>query len=1231
MITTKNKHVKVALDKNGHRYMRIVNNEVSINKTDKIAGSTEKVVNWWDKYKRFDLNKYPAGIPKDKVVVTFKEGSDPNSKSIMHWRDASGKQQDAYTKEFLQRNADEKWKRIATVNQKIIDTIKEKAIRGLTSKDNQIKQSSAIILIIAETGLRPGSVEGYNKTKNRGVTTLAPDNLIVKGDSIQFNFKGKSYKDNYAEIQNKDLADTIKKLQKKNKGKDFLFDVTRNDANKVFKEDFGFKGLKLKDMRTYIATAMAKKMLYDMTDDVFQRLIAMSSKPKAIICKKLKQVYEAVSQKLNNSPAMAKSSYIHPNVKKDWLAVIGISDDDLLKSLSEDFEEYKEDIKDILTEKSLDLIVKKYPPVSGNLSIDEEAEEECDLYPLEDWEEDETDESLNKAMLDSLEINKSFLGSEIYDAHRQNNEYKWEKAEQELKKDLSKIEWKTVNLPGLYKCLFNALEKAVVNDQPVVDLDASAVISMKDKADDINVTTGGLLKWLKNKRGERYEKIGMPDAKKITLKCNDNPYVHSLAKAFNITKFDEEFVENNEILTSEIYDLLSKGEYVDEEMGGVWGTDIEKAKKDLSKYKMVRKLVYRDGKSYMTTVYMSNSKEVYGEDSIKLSDDETIHKHAKAGLEVGDAVFFTLDGELMGGVIVTLKHHPVTDKFGTAVVRGDDGKMYSKSLKLIERSLSADVDLIAKTPKEADPKLPNNYDEFDWASAVSLGGSGGTQLVTGKNGKKYVLKLSRLIDEKTEQLKQEVLCDKLYRTLGMNAPVSTTFEGDGKTYKVSEYKYDVKQLNAIKTLKPYYDELKKGFVADCLFANWDVIGSGEDNILVSDTKTIRVSRIDNGGSLMYRAQGRRKGDSFGNKVVELTSFLDSTRNPGTAKVFKGITDEEINAQINQIIKKEHQIYSDISNSDCDYNDKIELTRVLKARMTDLKLKVVVSKSEVTFDKTKYDSQTTSDYFEHGWDEVEVEGNPGMKEAMKKHILEVERNNDDNYRRAAKDKGVTLERYKELLQKQVEKLVGASDFYRSTDLKVLGQILHVDKRWKSQFETETSHGCLSPRSRAETEHSYFGFDDDVDIDKDKRCIYGYFSNDPNGIQNDAGKCPPPNNSSHYGEVTVKFKRDKVLKKTTVAFYDTLGTSYNLACTPALKPHFTSLGDRPESKLEMTDTSKMGYYNESQYHNQLKVEDIESIHYSPLEKTYSGFKKLNEIIEVVRKSDVPLQIFGDKDDL
>lgn len=45
---------------------------------------------------------------------------------------------------------------------------------------------------------------------------------------------------------------------------------------------------------------------------------------------------------------------------------------------------------------------------------------------------------------------------------------------------------------------------------------------------------------------------------------------------------------------------------------------------------------------------------------------------------------------------------------------------------------------------------------------------------------------------------------------------------------------------------------------DCLFANWDVIGSQDDNILID--KNDNPWRIDNAGSFGFRAIGQKKNE-----------------------------------------------------------------------------------------------------------------------------------------------------------------------------------------------------------------------------------------------------------------------------------------------------------------------------------------------------------------------------------
>jgi len=54
------------------------------------------------------------------------------------------------------------------------------------------------------------------------------------------------------------------------------------------------------------------------------------------------------------------------------------------------------------------------------------------------------------------------------------------------------------------------------------------------------------------------------------------------------------------------------------------------------------------------------------------------------------------------------------------------------------------------------------------------------------------------------------------------------------------------------------NKLKENFVADAILGNWDVVGLSKDNVMLG--KDGKTYRIDNGGSLRYRAQGGLKKD-----------------------------------------------------------------------------------------------------------------------------------------------------------------------------------------------------------------------------------------------------------------------------------------------------------------------------------------------------------------------------------
>lgn len=536
---------------------------------------------------------------------------------------------------------------------------------------------------------------------------------------------------------------------------------------------------------------------------------------------------------------------------------------------------------------------------------------------------------------------------------------------------------------------------------------------------------------------------------------------------------------------------------------------------------------------------------------------------------------------------------------------------------------------------------PTRLSEFTGGS--SLGGSSDAKLFTGPDGSKWVVKTARLKDgvRVNGQLEQEKLADDLYNLVGIKASDSYLFKEGGVTYKVASFLPDTKNLNALSFFKTNEAHLKlqKGFVMDALLGNWDVIGASQDNIMVNEAG--EVFRIDNGGALEYRAKGRLKEKSdFGPEIKEIVSFRDSSKNPVAAKVYEGITDLEIRKQAKEILSKKDAIIRKALDFEKSTGAHYGIADKLRKRLEWLEENYVKEKpkpAEEVYDKSKYSSKVTADYFENGWNDFEMEGNPEIKAGMKKHILAIEKANESDYKFWANKKGVTVEQLKVMLQNHVEKLMAESDYFRMTDIKVLDLILTKHGRFKSQFETGTSHGSLSPSSRSANEYTYFAFPNDSSHDKENRPIYGYCSSNANGVNNSSGKCPPGNNASQYGQVTVKIKKAVALKKATVTFTDSLGAASGIAASPAARPHFTSLKmSNWEDPFKDESTSKRSTYTEIQYHNKLTFDDIESVHMSVHDQGWSSEKStsashlqnINKMIEIGRKTDVPIRIFGEQ---
>ncbi|MBR0134177.1 hypothetical protein IJM16_02845 [Candidatus Saccharibacteria bacterium] len=157
-------------------------------------------------------------------------------------------------------------------------------------------------------------------------------------------------------------------------------------------------------------------------------------------------------------------------------------------------------------------------------------------------------------------------------------------------------------------------------------------------------------------------------------------------------------------------------------------------------------------------------------------------------------------------------------------------------------------------------------------------------------GERYYVKFY----EDPNQGRTEYIANEVYARLGIKAVSSELAVIDGQE-AVASSEIPGADVAYIEEQKKNPD-VQMGFVADAFLANWDVVGAVHDNIARASDGGLY--RIDNGGSLIYRAQGRLKEYSP-NSIPE----LDSMRNPNysAGKVFEDITQKEIIEQAQSLL------------------------------------------------------------------------------------------------------------------------------------------------------------------------------------------------------------------------------------------------------------------------------------------------------------------------------------------
>ena len=239
-------------------------------------------------------------------------------------------------------------------------------------------------------------------------------------------------------------------------------------------------------------------------------------------------------------------------------------------------------------------------------------------------------------------------------------------------------------------------------------------------------------------------------------------------------------------------------------------------------------------------------------------------------------------------IAVTKEQKKAYDKIQIEAKKKAYDKLVQEAKKNAKQQKKIKLPTYKYKPSRIVTNKPINVSKFEKIGGQKGSNPGG--LYRAKNGDLYYIKKVK----SEEHARNEKLANDLYREAGIKVPkVCYAKWEDGSIGVASRYIAEPGKINTgkeflIKNGKIRYKTIADGYAADAWLGNWDVAGLTYDNIAVTG-KT--AYRIDAGGSLLFRAQGGRKGYDWNDKCKEwetLRTFDNTAKD-----VFKNITDKQL--------------------------------------------------------------------------------------------------------------------------------------------------------------------------------------------------------------------------------------------------------------------------------------------------------------------------------------------------
>ena len=268
----------------------------------------------------------------------------PNGHIQATARDARGRKQYRYHERWREARDENKYDRILVFGHAL------PKIRRQVNQDMGLRELprnkvlATLVHLLGRTFIRIGNEEYARENQSFGLTTMRNRHVDVKGAKLSFSFKGKSGVKHEIDVNDRRLANIIRKLQDLPGQDIFQYEdetgevrnVTSQDVNEYLQEITG-EEFTAKDFRTWAGTVLTA-----------MALSAQGPGENETEAKKnIKVAIAAVAKILGNTPTVCRKCYVHPVVLESYL------DGDMIEGLRQKTEEaLSEKLEDLRAEEA---------------------------------------------------------------------------------------------------------------------------------------------------------------------------------------------------------------------------------------------------------------------------------------------------------------------------------------------------------------------------------------------------------------------------------------------------------------------------------------------------------------------------------------------------------------------------------------------------------------------------------------------------------------------------------------------------------------------------------------------------------------------------------------------------------------------------------------------------------------------------------------------------------------